>query len=133
MSGLWLPLEVSRYLPCRSARAHEELPKFLAALRDGKGEGFSIKVPISQDLETEHFWLTDIAFDGEYFTGKIGNEPGMITNVKFGQPWKVRKTEISDWTYLQGGKMHGNYTLRPLLRTVSKEEADTYRSMLAEP
>ncbi len=34
---------------------------------------------------------------------------------------------------MRDGKMHGNYTMRPLLRTLPDDEAAQYRSILAEP
>ncbi len=81
----------------------------------------------------EHFWLSDVVYrDGE-FQGTIGNDPGIVTNVTFGQSWTIKKAEISDWMFMRGGKMYGNYTMRPLLKTMPAEEAEQYRSMLAEP
>ena len=32
-----------------------------------------------------------------------------------------------------GGKIHGNYTMRPLLATMPKAEADKYRAMFDKP
>jgi uncharacterized protein YegJ (DUF2314 family) len=40
---------------------------------------------------------------------------------------------ISDWLYIRGGKMVGNRTLVPLLKTMPEKEAASYRKMLAEP
>jgi uncharacterized protein YegJ (DUF2314 family) len=114
------------------ARAKAELPRFLAALKERQGTDFEVKVPITEGENTEHFWLVDITFDGEKSTGKIGNEPGMVSNVREGQTWTVRKDEISDWMFMRDGKMYGNYTMVPLLKTLPKEEADRYRSMRAE-
>jgi uncharacterized protein YegJ (DUF2314 family) len=115
------------------ARAQTEVDSFIATLSNGNGSDFAVKVPIDDKGETEHFWLTDITYrDGE-FEGRIGNDPGVVTNVRFGQTVKVRKDKISDWLFMRDGKMHGNYTLRPLLATMSEEEAARYRSMLAEP
>jgi uncharacterized protein YegJ (DUF2314 family) len=57
----------------------------------------------------------------------------MVTNVKSGQKWTVKKSEISDWMFMRNGKMYGNYTLRPLLKTMSEEEAEKFRSILANP
>lgn len=93
----------------------------------------AVKVPIVDGEETEHFWLIDVTFANGSFKGTINNDPGLVKNVKIGQPWTVKKTEISDWMYMRDGKMHGNYTMRPLLKNLPKEEADQYRAMLAEP
>lgn len=83
--------------------------------------------------ETEHFWLTDVSFENGEFKGTINNDPGMVGNVKIGQSWTVRKDGISDWMFMRGGKMYGNYTMRPLLKTMPEAEAAKYRSMLADP
>jgi uncharacterized protein YegJ (DUF2314 family) len=100
---------------------------------ESHGTDFSVKAPIEDSGETEHFWLTDIVYrDGE-FQGLIGNDPGMVTNVKLGQRWTIQKSEISDWMFMRDGKIHGNYTMRPLLKTMPEEEAQRFRSMLADP
>lgn len=114
-------------------RARKEVDRFIAELKKGDGEDFAVKAPIEDKGKTEHFWLADVAFrDGE-FHGTIGNDPGIVSNVKFGQKWTIKKDDISDWMFMRDGKMHGNYTMRPLLRTMPKAEADKWRSLLAEP
>jgi uncharacterized protein YegJ (DUF2314 family) len=115
------------------ARARSEVDTFIATMTSGNGSDFAVKVPIEDGGETEHFWLTDISYGNGEFSGLIGNDPGIVSNVTFGQAMKVAKNEISDWMYMRDGKMHGNYTLRPLLATMDKEQAAFYRSMLAEP
>ena len=115
------------------ARARREVDVFVSTLESRDGSDFAVKVPIEDGDRTEHFWLTDISYGGGEFEGKIGNDPGVVSNVAFGQIVKVPKEEISDWLFMRGGKMHGNYTLRPLLPTMPKADADYYRSLLAEP
>ena len=115
------------------ARARSEVDSFIAEMRKGNGTDFAVKVPIQDKDETEHFWLTDIVYRNEKFEGVIGNEPGIVSNVKMGQKWSVKKAEISDWLFMRDGKMHGNYTVRPLLKTMSEEDAAKIRSMLANP
>ena len=115
------------------ARARSEVDSFVAELEKGDGEDFAVKAPIKDGDNVEHFWLSDVVYrDGE-FQGTIGNDPGIVTNVEFGQSWTIKKAEISDWMFMRGGKMYGNYTMRPLLKTMPKEEAEQYRSLLAEP
>jgi uncharacterized protein YegJ (DUF2314 family) len=115
------------------ARARSEVDSFLAEMSKGNGTDFAVKVPIEDKGETEHFWLTDIVYRNGKFEGVINNEPGLVTNVKMGQKWTAKKSEISDWMFMRDGKMHGNYTMRPLLKTMSEEEAAKFRSMLANP
>lgn len=35
--------------------------------------------------------------------------------------------------YFKNDKMHGNFTMRPLLKQMSPEEAAEFRALLAEP
>jgi uncharacterized protein YegJ (DUF2314 family) len=115
------------------ARARSEVDTFLVELSKANGTDFSVKAPIEDKGKTEHFWLTDIVYQDDEFEGLIGNDPGVVGNVKFGQKWKIKKAEISDWMFMRDGKMHGNYTMRPLLKTMPKEQADEFRALFAKP
>ena len=55
---------------------------------------------------------------------------GIVTNVEYGQEWKIKKEDISDWMYTRGDKIYGGYTIVPLLVTYPKEEADELRAKL---
>jgi uncharacterized protein YegJ (DUF2314 family) len=115
------------------ARARSEVDVFIAEMLKGNGTDFAVKAPIQDKEETEHFWLTDIVYRNGKFEGVIGNDPGIVTNVKSGQKWTIKKSEISDWMFMRDGKIYGNYTMRPLLKTMPEEEAARFRSMLANP
>jgi uncharacterized protein YegJ (DUF2314 family) len=115
------------------ARARSEVDTFIAALNAGDGSEFAVKIPIEDRGEVEHFWLVDITYRDGRFAGQIGNDPGTVTNVKFGDTRSVGRSEISDWLFMRDGKMYGNYTLRPLLEAMPAEEAERFRSMLANP
>lgn len=116
-----------------TARARSEVDWFVAEKKKGQGDDFAVKVRVTDADATEHFWLTGISYGDEQFEGSISNEPGIVHNVKIGQKWKVKKTEISDWMFRRDGKIHGNYTMRPLLKTMPPEEAAKYRALLAKP
>jgi uncharacterized protein YegJ (DUF2314 family) len=115
------------------ARAGKEVDSFIAELSKPTGKLHAVKVPITDNGETEHFWLNKVSYRDGQFEGEINNEPGVVKNVKIGQKMKVNKSEISDWMFMRAGKMHGNYTMRPLLKTMPAAEAEQYRSMFAEP
>ena len=115
------------------ARARKEVDSFITELSNRNGTDFAVKARIVDKDEIEHFWLTDIVYRNEKFEGVIGNEPGLVTNVKFGQKWSVKKSEISDWMFMREGKMYGNYTVRPLLKTMPQDKAEAIKSMLANP
>lgn len=115
------------------AKARSEVDSFISELTNPTGTDHAVKVPIEDAGETEHFWLTDVSFANGEFKGTINNDPGIVSNVKIGQSWTAKKAEISDWMFMRNGKMHGNYTMRPLLKTLPEDEAATYRAMLADP
>jgi uncharacterized protein YegJ (DUF2314 family) len=115
------------------ARARREVDSFIAELAKLTGDNHSVKVPITDGDDTEHFWLVNVTYRDGQFEGTIDNEPGIVTNVRIGDKRQVSKGEISDWMFMRDGKMHGNYTLRPLLAAMPEDEAEKYRSMLAEP
>ncbi len=115
------------------ARARSEVDSFIAEMAKQNGEDFAVKAPIEDKGQTEHFWLTDVVYSNGEFKGQIGNDPGIVGNVKIGQPWTIKKEQISDWMFMRNGKMHGNYTMRPLLKTLPEKEAEKLRSMLANP
>lgn len=111
-------------------RANSELPSFLEELEKADADTYSIKTPITDGDDVEHFWIVDIKYKDGVFSGKVGNDPGIVGNVKFGDHITVNEDEISDWMYMKNGKIYGGYTIDPLLATMSKEEADSYRQIL---
>lgn len=116
-----------------TARAQREVDNFIGELSKGNGADFAVKAPISGNGQVEHFWLADVVYKDGEFTGVINNDPSMVTTVKLGQKWTIKRGEISDWMFMRDGKMHGNYTLRPLLKTLPADQAAELKSILAEP
>lgn len=115
------------------ARARSEVDKFIAELENPTGIDHAVKAPIEDNGEVEHFWLSQLTFENGEFKGIIDDEPGVVQNVKLGQEWTVKQADISDWMFMRDGKMYGNYTMRPLLKTLPADEAAQLRSILAEP
>jgi len=110
--------------------AKSRVDEFIAVLGKKGADSFSVKAPIKDAHGTEHFWIVDVVYADGVFTGKIGDEPGIVKAVKLGQAWKVKKEDISDWMYVVGGKIHGGFTIDPLLASFPKEKANAIRSQL---
>jgi len=113
------------------ANARKALNHFRTALDSGTGENHAIKVAIHDGDKTEHFWLVDVSATDEGFKGILNNEPGIVSNVSFGDEVKATGTNISDWMYLLDEKMHGNYTIRVMLPNMPEDEAAFYKAKLA--
>ena len=113
-------------------RARSEVGRVIKAL--ASGHEVSIKLAVRDGSQVEHFWLSDVTYSSvtETFSGKIDNDPDTVRTVAYGQSVSVPKGEISDWLYMEGGRMFGNYTLRVLLPKMPKAEADKVRSHLSE-
>lgn len=110
--------------------ARKETDKFIEVMNKKDADTFAVKAPITDHGRTEHFWLTDVTYSNGMFIGVISNDPGIVTNVEYGQEWKIKKEDISDWMYTRGDKIYGRYTIDPLLVTYPKEEADELRAKL---
>jgi uncharacterized protein YegJ (DUF2314 family) len=110
--------------------ARSRVDEFLKVLEENGADSFSVKAPIEDGDETEHFWIVDVTYADGIFSGEIGNEPGVVKNVEIGQTWEIAKDEISDWMYTKGDMIHGGFTIDPLLESFPKEKADALRSKL---
>lgn len=77
-------------------RAQSEVDSFIAELSNPTGDSHAVKAPIEDAGDTEYFWLIDVNYQDGAFHGTINNDPGIVSNVQFGQQWTVNKAEISD-------------------------------------
>jgi len=117
------------------AKARETLPRFWESFdRHEHGEtDFGLKVKITDSHGTEHFWAIRIEKkDGRIF-GTLDNDPNIVRSVKLGERIEIKEADISDWTYFRGDKMHGNYTLRVLFKSMPPKEVKQFKAILAEP
>jgi uncharacterized protein YegJ (DUF2314 family) len=114
------------------AEARATVDEFIGALegQDPGDESFTVKVPVRDGDEVEHFWLSNVSYaDGE-FTGAIDNDPQFVSNVRVGQQYSVAKEGISDWMYFHDGVAIGNRTLRAMFPRMPEEEVAALEEML---
>lgn len=112
--------------------ARSTFDQFLERFRNPQpgDEDFNVKVRIEDENGVEYFWLGDLKLDSEPYSGVIGNEPGIVRNVEFGQVYSFPKSDIADWMYMSNGKMQGNYTLRVILKSMSEDEASEIKNSI---
>jgi uncharacterized protein YegJ (DUF2314 family) len=106
------------------AKARATAGTFVRALRAPKASqsGFSIKIRVAEGEAREHFWLSNVRYDGSVFSGEIDNEPETVNTVKMGQAVSARPGEISDWMFVDHGKLVGGYTTRVLRDRLSPHD-----------
>jgi len=89
---------------------------------------FFIKIRLADGDNSEHMWLNTVSYDGQFFYGNIANDPEFVKNIKPGDQVKVLPGDISDWMYVEDGKLVGGYTIRVLRNRLSAEEKRQFDS-----
>lgn len=105
-------------------QAQRTLGKFMAALASPQpGQtGFAVKKRCIEGNKCEHIWLSELKFDGRLLRGKIDNRPIEMKSLRVGQKVAVRPEEISDWMYVENGKLVGGYTVRAFYRKLPADQ-----------
>jgi uncharacterized protein YegJ (DUF2314 family) len=111
-------------------KARRNVGVFIVALQNpAKGQNdFEVKKPFVKDGEVEHIWLSHVQFSGNRFHGLVDNHPKKIKGLKFGDRVSVNPNEISDWAFVDNGKLVGGYTIRVLARNLSQEQKETFEN-----
>jgi uncharacterized protein YegJ (DUF2314 family) len=110
--------------------ARRTVSKFIAALKHPRAgeQDFEVKKPFIQGNQVEHMWLADVQFVGNRFQGRIDNEPRKIHGPKMGQLVSVDPNEISDWMYIDQGRLIGGYTIRARYNQLSPAQKQRFDS-----
>jgi uncharacterized protein YegJ (DUF2314 family) len=113
-------------------KARATADSFIAALKAPKpGQaGFSVKMVFTAGDEGEHMWLAPVTYDGTQFHGTINNQPAIVKSVALGDEVSVAPAEISDWMYIDNGKLVGGETLRVLRDGLDADERAEFEKSL---
>jgi uncharacterized protein YegJ (DUF2314 family) len=106
-----------------------DFKKVLAAPAKGQSHMY-IKAPFTDGVTTEHMWVEDISFKDGVFSGTIANDPLTISNYKYEQAVTVKESTISDWQYVQDGKLVGGFTLRKTLNDLTPQRREEFLKSL---
>jgi uncharacterized protein YegJ (DUF2314 family) len=106
------------------AKAHATLTNFIAVLSSPQTnqQYFLVKGKFTAGDVVEHIWVADVTFDGKVFRGVLANDPENIPGLSFKQPVEVPPAQVSDWMFVQDGKLVGGYTSRVLRSRMTDEE-----------
>ena len=58
-------------------------------------------------------------FDGRVLRGKVDNAPVEMKSLRVGKKVTVRPEELSDWMYVENGRLVGGHTVRAYYRNLS--------------
>ena len=119
------------------AKGRATLPTFWASYYAPKPSetGHSLKARFPYPNNSgEHIWMAEVKKigDGRY-SGRFANAPVHLRGKRAGDLAEFREADISDWMFLRNGKIVGGETIRPMLKKMSKADADALRAKMETP
>jgi uncharacterized protein YegJ (DUF2314 family) len=119
------------------AKARATLPTFWASYENPKPSetGHSLKVRFPNPRNNgEHIWMADVKKLGNgAYSGHFANAPRDLPGKREGDLAQFTDADISDWMFMRGGKIVGGETIKPLLRSMPKRDADALRARMETP
>lgn len=106
------------------ARARATLPGFFEKATHPRihQRQFSLKVRVLLgDGRSEYLWVRQFANKDDDFIGIVSNIPRMVPGLKEDGILVFAREDISDWMYLEGGRMIGNFTMCAMLTSSPSE------------
>jgi uncharacterized protein YegJ (DUF2314 family) len=119
------------------ARARDTLPTFWASYDAPKpsetGHGLKVRFAVGPD-RFEHIWMSEVEKlpDGN-FSGRFANQPSDLPGKNEGDQVEFKQVDITDWLFIRNGKVVGGETIRLLLKSMPKEQADAMRAQMEQP
>jgi uncharacterized protein YegJ (DUF2314 family) len=114
------------------AKGRATLPTFWTSYDASKPSetGHSLKVRFANPRNNgEHIWMADVKMTA----GRFANAPRDLPGKKAGEVALFNEADISDWMFMRNGKIVGGETIRPLLKSLPKADADALRARLETP
>ncbi|MBR0893569.1 DUF2314 domain-containing protein [Bradyrhizobium tropiciagri] len=117
--------------------ARETLPTFWASYQAPKPSetqhSLKVRFPTHRN-EGEHIWMREVKKlpDGGY-SGRFANQPRDLPGKQAGDLVEFKEADISDWMFMRNGKIVGGETIKPLLKSMPKADADALRARMEQP
>jgi len=113
--------------------ARRALPTFFRNLArpEAGANNFYVKYPLAGDGAVEQVWLGDIRVkDGVYY-GRLANTPSLPGDRKKDKLIIFYPDKITDWMYIQDGKIIGGRSIKYLLeKTPETQRSENQRKIL---
>jgi uncharacterized protein YegJ (DUF2314 family) len=119
------------------ARARDTLLTFWASFDAPKpsetGHGLKVRFALGPH-RFEHIWVSEVEKlpDGN-FSGRFANQPSDLPEKNEGDQVEFKQADITDWLFIRNGKVVGGETMKPLLKSMPKEQADAMRAQMEQP
>lgn len=105
-------------------KAKATIADFLAVIKNPTPNqtDFEVKHRFVEGEIHEHIWINPVRWENGRFIGEVANLPLSVKNVREGQLVSFPDWDISDWKYLEDGKLMGGFTILALIDRLSPEE-----------
>ncbi len=110
-------------------QAQDTLDVFIKNLQSPKPAqaDFAIKVRfLLRRGEAEHIWVIDVSYEDDRFTGVVDNVPVNLSEIELGDRITVTTEMVSDWFFIEDGRLVGGYTIRVLRSRMSPDERERF-------
>ena len=115
------------------AKGKATLPRFVELMTNKTPGNYTVKYGIRDGAgNVEHVWVQVSDYDSSRFTGRVANEPVIVTSYKLGDSITVPYEEASDWMIASKTAIYGGYTMRHSLSKLPKEQAAQISSLLRD-
>lgn len=117
-------------------RARATLLTFWASFDAPKGTetGHSLKVRFPTRNGAEHIWMADLKkLSNGTCSARFANRPRDLPGKREGDLAEFREADISDWMFTRNDKIVGGETIKPLLKSMPKADADALRARMEQP
>ncbi len=100
--------------------------KAFHAQKPGTREFFVKKPYPTPAGEAEHMWIEVTEENNGILKGIVANEAEETREVKIGEKVSLNISEISDWKYVDSGKLVGGYTIRFFYDKMTTKEKEQF-------
>lgn len=115
------------------AKGKATLPRFVELMKNKTPGNYTVKYGIKDNAgNVENVWVQVSDYNNSGFTGRVANEPVIVTSYKIGDSIKVPYAEASDWMIMSNSAIYGGYTMRHSLAKLPKEQAEQISSLLRD-
>ena len=111
----------------KAKQTNEQFDKALLS-KNPNFKYFCLKVHYDTPEGREHIWVANINIKNGGYSGVIADEPNHIIGLKMYDSVQIDRNNISDWMYLENGKLRGGYTIRAIRDQMSPQERKEYDS-----
>ena len=119
------------------AKARATLPAFWASYEAPRASeaGHSLKVRFAtRRNDGEHIWMADVKkLAGGRYSGRFANQPRDLPGKRAGDLIEFTEADISDWMFMHNDKIVGGETIRVLLKSMPRADADALRARMETP